>query len=286
MWIVLWGTCSSPLTIKEAYGDSFTFRHLIFRFPRKDASLCGTPRSYGTAALNLQGRDLFRSSTCFASFMSQLLLESYSHVGEAFCVLKGGPENITVISLGARMSIKVGQILFWVTLVYSPSNLTGFGGIIMPCILRIKAEMSYFERINPTAIAIWFFLCKQWSDEGQIWKKCYTSQSIYKAKTLEKILVEHVETALKTLSSFISSCPVVFLALLQIHFITWCWFRPVPLVYPVNNGLLCSISKFLESSPVAQDDEPVITLEVCSEPLGAMLSPHLRWATVVFNVEA
>lgn len=152
--------------------------------------------------------------------MSQSLLESYSHVGEAFCVLKGGPENI---SLGAWLWVKVAQILFWVTLVYSPSNLTGFGGITMPCFWRIKAEMSHFERINPTVIAIWFFLCKQWSDEGQIWKKCYTSQSIYKAKTLQKILVEHVDTVLKTLSSFIPSCPVVFLALLQIHFITSCY---------------------------------------------------------------
>lgn len=152
--------------------------------------------------------------------MSQLLLESYSHVGEAFCVLKGGPENI---SSGEWLRVKGDQILFWVTLVYSPSNLTGFGGITMPCFWRIKAEMSHFERINPTVIAIWFFLCKQWSDEGQIWKKCYTSQSIYKAKTLQKILVEHVGTVLKTLSSFIPSCPVVFLALLQIHFITSCY---------------------------------------------------------------
>lgn len=166
---------------------------------------------------------MFHGSTCFTSFVSQLLLESHSHLGETFYVLKGGPENITLICLGAQMRVKVGQILFWVMLVYSPSNLTGFGGISMPCIFRIKAERSHFYRINLTAIAIWFFLCKEWSDERWIWKKHYASQSIHKVNTLEKILVEHVETVLKTLPSFISSCPVVFLALLHIYFITWCY---------------------------------------------------------------
>lgn len=76
------------------------------------------------------------------------------------CVLKGRSKNITLISLQVQMWIKVGQIFFWVTLVYNPINLTGFGGITMPCILRIKAKMNHFERINPTAIASWFFLCK------------------------------------------------------------------------------------------------------------------------------
>lgn len=44
--------------------------------------------------------------------MSQLLLELYFHVGEAFCLLKGGPANITLISLGAQVWVEVGQILF------------------------------------------------------------------------------------------------------------------------------------------------------------------------------
>lgn len=159
---------------------------------------------------------------CFASILSQILLtESHFHLGETFYALKGRPENITLI--GAQMCVQLGQILVWVTLIYSLSNFTGFGGINMPCIFRIKAEMRHFYRINATATAIWCFLCKEWLDERWIWKKCYASLSIYKAHTLEKILVEHVETVLKTLSSFISSCPVVFLALLQIHFITWCY---------------------------------------------------------------
>lgn len=39
-----------------------------------------------------------------------------------------------------------------------------------------------------------------------------------------------------------------------------------PLAYPTNSGFLCSVFKFLKSSSVTQDDEPVITLEVFSEP--------------------
>lgn len=164
---------------------------------------------------------MFHGSSCFASFIIQSLFKSNSHVGGSFCVLKGGPGNIALISSLAWMCVKAGQILFWVILVYSPRNSTGFGGIAMHCMLGIKAKISNFERINPTAIATWFFLCKQWPDEGQICKIFCTSQNIYKVKTLEKMFVEHVETVLKTLSSFISSCPVVFLALLQIHFVTW-----------------------------------------------------------------
>lgn len=172
---------------------------------------------------------IYRAETCF------VVAFALHHLWVGFCLShipmlvkhsvfwKEDLRNTTLISWGAQMWVKVGQILFWVTLVYSPSNLTGFGGITTPYVLRIKAKMSHFERITPTSIAIWFFLCNQWSDEGQLWKKSYTSQSIYKAKTLEKILVEHVETVLKTFSSFISSCPVVFLAQLQIHFITWCY---------------------------------------------------------------
>jgi len=40
-------------------------------------------------------RDLFHGSTCFTSFVSQLLLKPYSQAGEEFCALKGGAKNIT-----------------------------------------------------------------------------------------------------------------------------------------------------------------------------------------------
>lgn len=74
-------------------------------------SLCGTPRSWETPALNLQGTGLFCGSTCLASFMSQLLGELYSCAVEEFCVLKGGPKNIPLISSGAQDQVRVGQML-------------------------------------------------------------------------------------------------------------------------------------------------------------------------------
>lgn len=43
--------------------------------------------------------------------MRLLLGELYSRVVEAVRVLKGGPKNIPVISLGARMYVRVGQML-------------------------------------------------------------------------------------------------------------------------------------------------------------------------------
>lgn len=53
----------------------------------------------------------------------------------------------------------------------------------------------------------------------------------------------------------------------------------MPLVYPANSGFLCSVSKFLKSSPVTQDDEPVIMPEVCSELCPAHMWGEQLWCS-------